>query len=101
MSLQIYGRLNILYNVLIYCSDQQKEGKIESFSLPERICINQERGALLSQLAFLNKEVFASEVRQSKVSKTIDSKIQLVIKKIEATNWGGFDQSRFLITDET
>lgn len=46
----IKQRLNDLFTVLVYCSDRQQLGKSSVFTEFERILINQERGAILSQL---------------------------------------------------
>lgn len=84
---EIYQRLEDLHNVLVYCSELQSLGKIYVFKVAERICINQERGSLLSQL---NNDNFPHEVRTYKVPEQIEAKISFTIDKIEATNWGGF-----------
>ena len=92
----IYQRLEDLHNVLVYCSDLQKKGRIHVFKVGERICINQERGALLSQLSHANNEVFSHEVRDYKIPVGIEAKIKLTIEKIMATEWGGFSNDKIL-----
>ncbi len=91
-----YQRLEDLHNVLVYCSDLQKQGRIHVFKVGERICINQERGALLSQLSHANNEVFSHEVREYKIPVGIEAKIKLTIEKIKATEWGGFSNETIL-----
>lgn len=92
----IIQRLEDLHNVLVYCSDVQKDGKIHVFKTGERICINQERGALLSQLSHSNNEVFSHEVRVYKIPPAVEAKVKFTLEKIEATGWGGFSQDKFL-----
>ena len=91
-----YQRLEDLHNVLVYCSDLQKQGRIHVFKVGERICINQERGALLSQLSHANNETFSHEVREYKIPVAIEAKIKLTIEKIHATGWGGFSNETIL-----
>lgn len=91
-----YDRLEDLQNVLIYCSDLQKDGKIYVFKVGERICINQERGSLFSQLSFENNENFMHEVRGYECPPALEAKIKFTIEKIKATNWGGFNSDQFL-----
>lgn len=93
---KILQRLEDLHNVLFYCSDIQKEGKIHVFKLGERICINQERGALYSQLSHANNEIFSHEVRTYKVPPAIEAKIKFTVEKIHATGWGGFSSDKIL-----
>jgi hypothetical protein len=92
----IFQRIEDLHNVLVYCSDMQAAGRIHVFKVGERICINQERGALLTQLAHNGNEVFLHEVRDYKVSPAIEAKIKLTNEKINATNWSGFSKDKFL-----
>ncbi|MFC6248302.1 hypothetical protein ACFP6C_25025, partial [Flavobacterium psychroterrae] len=61
---ETYQRLEDLHNVLAYCSEAQSLGKIYVFKTLERVCINQERGSLLSQLS---KDNFPHEVRNYKI----------------------------------
>lgn len=92
----IYQRLEDLQNVLVYCSDLQKQGKIHVFKVGERICINQERGALLSQLSHANNETFSHEVREYTMPVAIEAKVKVTIEKIQATGWGGFSNDTIL-----
>jgi len=92
----IYQRLEDLHNVLVYCSCQQTQGRIHVFKLGERICINQERGALLSQLSHANNETFSHEVREYNIPVAIEAKIKFTIEKIQATGWGGFSSEMIL-----
>jgi hypothetical protein len=72
-------RLDDLFAVLIYCSNQQQFGKSACFSMLERICINQERGSILSQL---NQETPPHEVRIYQCPPNLESKIRFNIKKV-------------------
>ena len=76
---QINQRLEDLHAVLLYCSDNQSVGKKASFSRGERICINQERGSLLSQL---NAENFPNDVRNYKCPDFLEAKVKFTLKKI-------------------
>lgn len=98
MNETLLQRLSDLHNVLVYCSqiDASSFGKSKVFSLGERICINQERGSLFSQLALNNKEIFQNEVRTYKVTEELEKKIKQTIEKIEATTWGGFSNDQIL-----
>jgi len=93
---KINQRLEDLHNVLSYCSDVQNRGKIYVFKVAERICINQERGALFSQLSALNGEIFKHEVRTYKIPPHIEAKVKFTIEKIEATNWGGHHLNEYI-----
>ena len=75
---QLIQRLQDLHDVLKYCADNQSLGKSASFSRGERICINQERGSLLSQL---NAEDFPKDVRDYKCNAFLEAKIRLTLKK--------------------
>ena len=92
----IYERLEDLHNVLVYCSEMQLHGRMHVFKTGERICINQERGALLSQLSHANNETFSHEVREYKIPVAIEAKIKFTIEKIHATGWGGFSSDIIL-----
>lgn len=75
----IVNRHDDLFAVLIYCSEQQTFGRTAVFTPFERICINQERGSLLSQL---NKENPESEVRHYKCPQKLETKIRFITQKI-------------------
>lgn len=92
----IYQRLEDLHNVLVYCSDVQTQGRIHVFKVGERICINQERAALLSQLSHENNEVFSHEVREYKIPASIEAKVKFTTDKIQATGWGGFSNEKII-----
>lgn len=87
-----YQRLEDLHNVLAYCSEMQSLGKIYVFKTLERVCINQERGSLLSQLS---QDNFPHEVRTYTLPASIEAKVKFTIEKIQATSWGGFNQNHF------
>lgn len=90
-AIEITNRLEILYNVLLYCSE-----KHATFSKFQRICINQERGALLSRFSFLLDEISENEVRNYKCPPKIEAKIQFTLQKIKDTNWQAYNQSGIL-----
>ena len=73
------NRLENLYDVLVYDSDQQAFGKPACFTVLERICINQERGSLLSQINQDNQE---SDKRHYKCPPKLESKIRFVTQKV-------------------
>ncbi|WP_300977410.1 hypothetical protein [Flavobacterium sp.] len=77
-------RLNKLHIALEQCSaiDQLSDGKNKIFTTGERIAINQERGAILSQIAYGNEEITALEVRTYQVSSQIENKIRFTLSKI-------------------
>lgn len=77
-------RLNNLHTALEQCSqiDQLSDGKNKVFTTGERIAINQERGAILSQIAYGNEEITALEVRTYRVSSQIENKIKFTLSKI-------------------
>lgn len=52
------------------------------FSTGERICINQERGSLFDNVNFLNGDLEEKQVRQLKVSKELNGRIEFVLTKI-------------------
>lgn len=88
----INNRLQDLHNVLYYCSEQQKHGRIHVFKTSERICINQERGSLLSQI---NTGNFPHEIRNYKITPALEAKVKLTLEKIEQTSWGSLIQNPF------
>lgn len=94
---EINQRLHDLHNVLAYCSDQQNNGKIYVFQTGERICINQERGALLSQLNYN----FPNDERIYVIPPPIEAKVRLILEKIECSAWKAFNQNQFLHDGET
>ncbi|MBP4139655.1 hypothetical protein [Flavobacterium geliluteum] len=89
---QIYNRLEDLHIVLSFCSEGQFLGKIFVFTVLERVCINQERGSLLSQI---NNDNFPHEIRSYTIPANIEAKVKITIEKIQATSWGGFNQNFF------
>lgn len=78
---QLIQRLEDLHTVLQQCSkiDLLSDGKNRAFTTGERICINQERGSLLSQL---NAENFPNDVRNYKCPAFLESKIKFTLNKI-------------------
>lgn len=77
----INQRLEMLFNALYYCSFQQElsKGRDFIFSDGERILINQERGALFSQLT--NSE--EDGIREYKVPDHIEERIQYIKDNIK------------------
>jgi hypothetical protein len=67
-------RLHVLYKALWHCSQYQEVGKGYIFSRGERIAINQERGALLSQLS----DDPEADVRYLKISEDIEKKVNFI-----------------------
>lgn len=76
MSSNSNNRIENLHNVLVYCSQIQAVGRTPIFTTGERICINQERGSLFSQMSF-----DGGQVREYEVPLEIEAKIQATIKK--------------------
>lgn len=76
-------RFKDLQMVLEYCSEVERvsEGENRLFTTLERICINQERGAIYSQQAQEKGEVEASEVRTYQVPAHIEVKIKQILYK--------------------
>lgn len=72
-------RLEDLYEVLNYCSLQQQLGRPYCFTTNERICINQERGSLLSQI---NQDNLEGEKRFYKCPPKLEVKIKFIIQKV-------------------
>lgn len=89
---EIQQRLQDLHSVLWYCSDMQKEGRIYVFKTGERICINQERGALLSQLSRYTGENSPEDVRTYQLPAHIEAKVKFTLERIETTHWGTFQE---------
>lgn len=79
-----HQRLENLHNVLDYCARIEKKsfGRFCVFTTGERICINQERGSILSQLSHENHENFKHEVRDYKCPESIETKIKFTLKKL-------------------
>lgn len=78
----INERLDDLFMVLVFCSYQQK-----TFTEGQRICINQERAALLDHKNYLFDTLCLSEVREYRVPEQIEEKVQFTLKKITDTDW--------------
>lgn len=72
-------RERALFDVLKYCSLQQSLGRTACFTTLERICINQERGALLSQV---NSENTEQDKRYYQCPAPLESKIKFIIQKV-------------------
>lgn len=83
MSDKINNRLEDLQDVLVYDSEQKKIDRPGYFTKVERICINQERGSLLSQINQQNAE---EDKRYYICPPVLQSKIRFVIQKVENQN---------------
>ncbi|WP_154656443.1 hypothetical protein [Flavobacterium suncheonense] len=79
---EINNRLDDLFLVLVYCSFGQR-----TFSTGQRICINQERAALLDRKNYLFDSLPLSEVRDYKVPEQIEERIQFTLNKITDIDW--------------
>ena len=78
---KISSRLELLFEALWYCSQCKEVGRGYVFTVNERILINQERGALMSQQNLL-LEIFNEDVRYYKISENIEKKVQLIKSKL-------------------
>ena len=76
-------RFNDLHRVLEYCSEVERksEGRNCIFTTLQRICINQERGAIYSQQSAQKREITANEVRTYQVPPHIEEKIKQLLKQ--------------------
>lgn len=77
----ISSRLNLLFDALSFCSRYQEVGRGYVFTINERILINQERGALMSQQNFL-LENYDQDIRYYQVPEDIEQKIQIIKSKL-------------------
>ena len=86
MNSKIYERIELLSEVLEYCTQLQEKGKGAAFSSGERILINQERGALFTQLdeSIDNREFYTQpdNARFFTVPQYLENKIQFNHSKI-------------------
>lgn len=87
MSSENQQRLEDLHTVLVYCSELQAHGKIYVFKTGERICINQERGAIRTQEAHQKSEIPLDQVRTYKIPPHIEVKVRFTLEKIKAIGW--------------
>ena len=76
-------RFQNLHEVLEYDSLQQTLGRPVCFTTLERVCINQERGSILSQV---NSETHESEKRYYKCPVMLEKKIRFIIQKVIDNN---------------
>lgn len=83
MNETISNRLEDLHDVLVYDSEQQTFGRPACFTALERICINQERGSLLSQMNQFNKE---TDKRFHQCHPKLEIKIRFAIQKLTDIN---------------
>lgn len=78
----ISNRLELLFDCLWYCSRYQETKRKSIFTVSERILINQERGALMSQQALILYPEDKNEVRDFTVPETLETKIQFIKTKL-------------------
>lgn len=90
---QIHNRLELLYAMLQYCDSYQK-----TFTMGERICINQERAALHDFRNYLFRDLPFDEVRMYTIPERIEEKIEWAQTTIKRINWHARDTSFFLET---
>jgi hypothetical protein len=74
-------RLDLLFSCLIYCTNMQNVGRAYIFTVAERILINQERAALMSQIT-AHELQDDSELRHFQVPNKIEQKIQFLKSKL-------------------
>ena len=77
------SRFQDLQMVLEYCSEVERvsEGENSLFTTLERICINQERGAIYTQQAAQKGELDKSQERTYQVPERIELKIKQLLNK--------------------
>lgn len=76
-------RLDLLMAVLVFSSDcSERLTREQRLTSGERICINQERGALLGFKAYLFREMEYRDVKFYELPKTIEDKIQFINNKL-------------------
>lgn len=75
-------RLKLLFESLLQCSLYQEVGRGYIFTVNERILINQERGALMSQQSYLLDYLTEQPVRLYEVQESIENKIQFIKSKL-------------------
>lgn len=74
-------RINLLFEALIQCSQLQEKGRNYIFTRAERILINQERAAILSQLNRVSNDE-NNQLRYYRVAENIEKKIQIIKSKL-------------------
>lgn len=74
-------RLELLFECLWNCTQRQEVGRKYIFSINERILINQQRGALMSQQSVM---LFAdeSQVRHFELPTELENKVQFIKSKL-------------------
>lgn len=88
---EINTRLDDLFAVLQYCSEKTK-----SFTLGQRVCINQERAALFDRKNHLFNGLALECVRRYKVPPELEEKVQFTLTKIKDTNFTAYNTSWFI-----
>lgn len=88
---QINQRLEDLYAVQQYCSEERK-----TFTIGERICISQEKGALFDRLNYLFNGKPIDQVRTYQVPDELEDKIRLVSAAIKASNFTAYPTTWFI-----
>lgn len=87
----INERLDQLYAVLQYCSEERK-----TFTTGERICINIERAALFDRKNYLFQELPLEEVRKLETIPELEEKIHRTLQRMEAENFMAYKTSWFI-----
>lgn len=93
---QINQRLDDLFALLQYCSEERK-----TFTIGERICINFERGCLFDRKNYLLHGFNFHLVRAYKQEPETEQKIQRTLTKMKADNFVAYDTSWFLDPTKT
>lgn len=88
---EINQRLDDLFAVLQYCSEERK-----TFTLGQRVCINQERAALFDRKNYLFSRIPVELVREYKAPTELEEKIQFTINRIRDTNFPAYTTSWFI-----
>lgn len=75
-------RVELLFDCLWYCSRYQEAKRRSIFTISERILINQERGALMSQQTAMLYPNEDNPVREFTVPNYLEDKIQFIKNKV-------------------
>lgn len=79
---EIIDRIDLLFACLIFSSE-----KVGVFKTAERICINQERGALLDLKNYLDGNIKLHDVREYRVPASIEEKIKSCQNMMARSDW--------------
>lgn len=78
----VNNRIADLLTVLQYDTEE-----VQHFTIAERILINQERAAMMDFKNYLFRELDYDKVRFYRVSESIETKIQNILKTVHFKNW--------------